>query len=121
MIDFDTPFRQRGLAATTAAPMSAVEDDTPPGAGDYAKGPLANMPQPTPAPPPQQSLSTIAAGGFNHAQSWQAGQAAPPAQFQQQPFKSSVPNVAPIPRVPAGPIDAFTWTGANNQELPPGY
>lgn len=91
MIDFTKPFEPRGLAATTAAPMNAQELDVPPGAAPYVTGPLATMPQPSPTPQPQ-SLSSLAAGGFNHAEAWMAGQAAPPKQIEQKPFDFQPPS-----------------------------
>lgn len=42
---------------------SIAEDDSPPGAPDYAKGPLANLP-PTPAPTPVPQQTTAQAQPF---------------------------------------------------------
>lgn len=89
MIDFTKPFEPKSLGPTmTSAPTNAAEIDSPPGAPDYANGPLANpRPKPTPQPPP--SLSTLAAGGFNHAEAWMAGMQEPPAAIEQKPFEST--------------------------------
>lgn len=91
-MNWNDAFGQRGLAAETAAPVSVEEQDLPPGAPPYAGGPLAGgPPQPSPTPNPNISLTTLAAGGMNHAQLWMSGQTSAP--LQQQPFKRSAATI----------------------------
>lgn len=115
MNTWNDAFGQKGLAAATAAPMSVEEQDLPPGAAPYSGGPLANqLPQPTPAPTPNPnvSLTTLAAGGMNHAQLWMSGQSSAPIQ-QQQPFnRSQTQPVAPERNEKLPDINHFSWASA---------
>lgn len=118
-MNWNDAFGKRGLGAETAAPVSVEEQDLPPGAPPYAGGPLANPPQPapTPTPNPNISLTTLAAGGMNHAQLWMSGETSAPV--QQQPFKSrSIRDVlAESGRAPDRPpksadLGHFSWGSA---------
>lgn len=125
-MNWDRAFQPPGQAGATSAPMN-VDEDSPPGAGGYASGPLANpkpVPTPTPKPNPNLSLTTIAAGGMNHAQLWMSGEAVPP--IQQQPFNAKAPAVVNTNRnVPSGPkikpeqLRPFSW--ASGFDEPSGY
>jgi hypothetical protein len=90
---------------TRTALTFAAEQDLPPGAnGTYYGGPLAN-PKPSPTPP-KLSLNDLAQGGYNHAQAWTAGMAAPPKALEQKPFEPPAP-----PQVdPTDPMHKFTWS-----------
>lgn len=111
-----------GLAGETTSPMN-VDEDSPPGAGGYSSGPLANLPRPSPTPQPQ-SLSVMADGGTNHQTAWMNGQQAP-VSFQ-EPFPTKLSDMAgsmnsePTPK-PVDPYDVapFSWSSAFQQS--PGY
>lgn len=116
-ISFSRQFKPTGLAGETTAPMNAdQESDSPPGAGGYASGPLANMPpRPSPSPTPP-TLSTLAAGGFNHAELWMSGQRAAP---QQQPFPTNISEMSsafqpaqPKPKINPADLGPFGWSSA---------
>lgn len=104
-ISFSRQFRPPGMTGLTAAPQNVdQEPDSPPGAPDYVNGPLA-MPRPTPRPPPTTSLTTLADGGFNHAQAWMSGSPAPQRAIEQQPFNAIDPDVPPgAPDYASGPL-----------------
>lgn len=123
-INFSRQFAPTGLAGETVAPMN-VDEDSPPGAGGYASGPLANMPpRPSPSPTPApQSLSTLAAGGYNHAELWMSGQQAAP---QQAPFPTKLSDMSsafqptvPKPKVNPDDLSPFGWSSAFSN--PPSY
>lgn len=112
---FSRQFQPMGLAGATSAPAN-VDEDSPPGAGGYSSGPLANPPRPSPTP----SLSTMADGGENHATAWMNGSQAPTT-FQ-QPFQSKLSDLAtsmnsPVPSQPVDQNDVahFSWSSAFNQ------
>lgn len=109
---FSRQFKPMGLAGETSAPAN-VDEDSPPGAGGYSSGPLANPPKPSPTP----SLSVMADGGTNHQSAWMAGQQAPTT-FQ-QPFPTKLSDLAssmnsPAPAQPVDPndINHFSWSSA---------
>lgn len=116
-ISFSRQFRPMGLAGATSAPANA-DEDSPPGAGGYASGPLANPPpQPTPTPP---TLSAMANGGENHATAWMNGGQAP-VTFQQK-FPTNLSDMAgsmngPAPAQPTNPQDVshFAWASSFGQ------
>lgn len=121
-VNWNDAFGQRGLAAQTAAPMNVEDADLPPGAPAYSGGPLANPPRPTPTPSPDPSLSltTLAAGGMNHAQLWMTGQASAPP-FQQQPFspkrslQETVAQPPPERKITREQVRPFAWASAFDQ------
>lgn len=113
-LSFSRQFRPMGLAGETTSPMN-VDEDSPPGAGGYASGPLAN-PRPSATPQPQ-SLSVMADGGTNHATAWMSGQQAPTTFQQAFPEKlsdlaSSMNSPAPAQPVNPNDINHFSWSSA---------
>lgn len=116
---FSRQFKPMGLAGQTTSPQN-VDEDSPPGAGGYASGPLANPPPASPTPAPQ-SLSVMADGGTNHQTAWMSGQQAP-VSFQ-QPFQNKLSDIAgsmnaPAPAQPVDPndINHFSWSSAFQQQ-----